>query len=76
MIRLYRSGPLDENIANNGVAKEAYNAYNQWVKHNGPEHSPNVFRVNGAISNMREFTRYFNCPERMKMIPIVKCEVW
>lgn len=104
-----------ENIADNGGLKEAYLAYNNYVKKNGAEgvlpglrynqnqlfwlsygqlwcsvarneynknkittgvHSPNEFRVNGVISNMREFAFDFNCPERTKMNPIDKCEVW
>lgn len=104
-----------ENIADNGGVKEAYIAYNNWVKRNQPEgilpglkynqqqlfwissaqtwcavaraeynknkittgmHSPNEFRVNGVMSNMREFAFDFNCPEGTKMNPEHKCQVW
>lgn len=43
---------------------------------NNDEHSPNDFRVNGVISNMRAFALDFNCAEETKMNPKNKCEVW
>ncbi|XP_037924758.1 neprilysin-2 isoform X2 [Hermetia illucens] len=39
-------------------------------------HSPAEFRVLGPISNMRDFSKDFNCPEGTRMNPIKKCEVW
>ncbi|XP_055347090.1 neprilysin-11-like [Paramacrobiotus metropolitanus] len=40
------------------------------------EHSPNRFRVNGAVSNMPEFAQTFNCTENARMNPAVKQVVW
>jgi predicted metalloendopeptidase len=34
------------------------------------------FRVNGALSNMPEFSQTFNCPVNSKMNSKVKCDVW
>lgn len=39
-------------------------------------HTPNEFRVNGFISNMRSFASDFKCSEGAKMNPKHKCEVW
>lgn len=39
-------------------------------------HSPEMFRVNGPFSNMKEFASEFQCSEGSKMNPIQKCEVW
>ena len=33
-------------------------------------------RVNGALSNMPEFSKTFNCPLNSKMNPKIKCDVW
>ncbi|KAI8129853.1 hypothetical protein FF38_13123 [Lucilia cuprina] len=39
-------------------------------------HSPNEFRVLGSLSNMKDFSRDFQCPEGTPMNPVQKCEVW
>ncbi|XP_075145617.1 M13 family metallopeptidase neprilysin 2 isoform X2 [Haematobia irritans] len=39
-------------------------------------HSPNEFRVLGSMSNMKDFSRDFQCPEGAPMNPVNKCEVW
>ncbi|XP_017775451.1 PREDICTED: endothelin-converting enzyme 1 isoform X2 [Nicrophorus vespilloides] len=104
-----------ENIADNGGLKEAYLAYQNWVKRNHYEqklpgldytpnqmfwvsagrtwcaryrpeslklrvltfqHSPGYFRVIGPMSNLKEFSRDFNCPIGSRMNPKKKCEVW
>lgn len=39
-------------------------------------HSPAEFRINGALSNIPEFSKDFNCPPNSKMNPSKKCVVW
>lgn len=39
-------------------------------------HSPGQFRVNGPMSNSKEFAADFNCAVGTKMNPASKCEVW
>lgn len=104
-----------ENIADIGGIKEAYLAYERWVKNNGEEpllpgvkytprqmfwvssatvwcsktrleelrqlivtdeHSPDKYRVWGAVSNMHEFAKDFQCPAGTRMNPKQKCQLW
>lgn len=39
-------------------------------------HSPSQFRVVGPMSNLKEFSKDFQCPETANMNPAEKCEVW
>ncbi|RWS24567.1 neprilysin-11-like protein [Leptotrombidium deliense] len=39
-------------------------------------HSPLLFRVNGAFSNLLQFSKSFNCPLGSKMNPVNKCSIW
>ena len=39
-------------------------------------HSPANIRVIGAISNMKDFAKVFNCPEGSAMNPTNKCNIW
>lgn len=39
-------------------------------------HSPEKYRVNGALSNFKEFSRIFDCPEGSPMNPVKRCESW
>ncbi|CAG2110395.1 unnamed protein product [Medioppia subpectinata] len=39
-------------------------------------HSPARFRVIGTLSNLKEFSQSFNCPEGSPMNPLNKCNIW
>ena len=39
-------------------------------------HSPEEFRVNGAVSNSEEFQKAFECKVGAKMNPTNKCIIW
>ncbi|GFS61007.1 endothelin-converting enzyme homolog, partial [Trichonephila inaurata madagascariensis] len=39
-------------------------------------HAPAKFRVNGALSNVKEFSEDFNCELGSKMNPTSKCLLW
>ena len=39
-------------------------------------YSPEVFRVNGPLSNMAEFARDWSCPPGSAMAPVKRCSVW
>ena len=39
-------------------------------------HSPDRFRVDGAVSNMPEFQQAFRCPAGAPMAPVARCRVW
>lgn len=39
-------------------------------------HSPDEFRVIGPLSNLKEFSEEFECPEAAAMNPEQKCDVW
>ncbi|HEV2273369.1 MAG TPA: M13 family metallopeptidase [Acidobacteriaceae bacterium] len=39
-------------------------------------HSPNEFRVNGVVQNMKEFGTAFGCKVGQPMMPVNACHVW
>jgi putative endopeptidase len=39
-------------------------------------HAPDVFRINGALSNLPEFAQTFSCPATSKMVRAQRCQVW
>jgi putative endopeptidase len=39
-------------------------------------HSPNIYRVNGVVSNMPEFGRAFSCKAGQPMVNARQCRVW
>lgn len=40
------------------------------------KYAPARYRVNGAVSNLKEFAEAFNCPVDSKMNPENKCSLW
>ncbi|KIH61143.1 hypothetical protein ANCDUO_08591 [Ancylostoma duodenale] len=40
------------------------------------EHSPELFRVFGVLSNLREFAEAFSCPKGSPLNPEQRCVVW
>ncbi|XP_046863061.1 endothelin-converting enzyme 2-like [Xenia sp. Carnegie-2017] len=48
----------------------------QFIAVNDDDHAPSKFRVNGALSNMPEFSETFHCPVDSKMNRKKKCDVW
>jgi len=40
------------------------------------KHSPGFARINGAVSNSKQFAEAFNCPLKSKMNPENKCRIW
>jgi endothelin-converting enzyme/putative endopeptidase len=39
-------------------------------------HSPNVYRINGVVSNMPEFGKAFSCKAGQAMVRAKQCRVW
>ena len=39
-------------------------------------HSPEEFRVNGVVQNMKEFGEAFGCKPGQPMMPVNSCRVW
>lgn len=39
-------------------------------------HALPIYRVNGVLSNMEEFSKAFNCPKESKLNPTKRCRVW
>ncbi|VDM92106.1 unnamed protein product, partial [Litomosoides sigmodontis] len=40
------------------------------------EHSPEIFRVIGVLSNLPEFSKAYNCPRGSQLNPLKRCAVW
>lgn len=40
------------------------------------DHTPHRYRVNGAFSNSKMFSKDFGCSAGSAMNPIEKCEIW
>jgi len=67
--------------------QEFFVAYGQsWCGNFRPEslklqvqtdpHSPNEFRVNGVVQNLKEFGDAFGCKPGQPMMPVNACRVW
>ncbi|CAK9294803.1 unnamed protein product [Gordionus sp. m RMFG-2023] len=39
-------------------------------------HSPKIYRINGVVSNLKQFSKAFNCSTKAKMNPPNKCSLW
>jgi putative endopeptidase len=39
-------------------------------------HSPNQYRVNGLVANIKEFEQAFSCKPGQPMAPVNRCHVW
>jgi predicted metalloendopeptidase len=48
----------------------------QYLATLNDRHSEEEFRVIGTLSNSKEFSNAFNCPEGSRMNPSQKCSVW
>jgi len=48
----------------------------QYLATLNDRHSEEEFRVIGTLSNSKEFSKAFNCPEGSRMNPSLKCSVW
>jgi len=84
---LAEAGKSDEKIDGLTPEQRFFLAYGEsWCSHWTPEllrleaqsnpHSPDQYRVNGVVSNMREFQKAFNCKKGQAMVRDQACHVW